>query len=102
MTAPRKVDLDRDPVAIAAAGKAVAAFTSRPLASLSPEEMERFERASETVLFAVFAERAARKEALQVPRGKAGIRLAAVDGVLTEAGRRSARARRAARARWSR
>lgn len=102
MTAPRKADPDRDPVALRAAGKAVAAFSARPLASLPAEELEAFEHAAETVLFAIFAERGHRKEVAQTPRGKAGLRLVAEGGKLLPAGERVVRARKAARARWSR
>lgn len=102
MTAPRKVDPDRDPVAILAAGKAVAGLSARPLATLTGDELERFETAAHTVLFAIFAERAERKEAAQEPHGKAGLRLVAQGGELLPAGERVLRSRKAAKARWSR
>jgi hypothetical protein len=66
------------------------------LGRMKAAALERFEHAALDVAFAVMAEHKRREE---TPRGKAKLRLVAKDGELTEAGLRSARAKRAARTR---
>lgn len=101
MTAPKKPNPDKDPVKVLMHARAVSLLGSRPMPSLTNGEVEDLQDVAFRVWTAAITEQQDR-EAARAPRSAGGLRLAAAYGELTEAGRRSVRARHAARARWRR
>lgn len=102
MTAPIKYDKGSkylDPVRIAAALSRLGTLEPKRFAKLPRKQLDLYEGAALDIAFAAMEEFTRRKE---LPRGRAGLRLVAEKGELTEAGERVVRARRAARARWAR
>lgn len=88
-----------NPARIAAAVSKLSTLEPKRFGKLAKEELDRLEGAALDIAFAAMEELGRRKE---TPRGRARLRLVAEQGELTPAGERVVRARKAARARWSR